>query len=478
MYTLLLYCLGFFTLSVSAQSLQGNVILNKAGLPYIFELNIGESHIVNIDNNGIPFQKEIKLVNVISYSESNLWFSGDIPPSNFYQFEVQLEIENNLITLFSRPYEMPKTANGLRIYIENIKQMDESATYASIGDMKKDVRISVCLENETWGPDDFIFPIDEYVWRSSVYNNTWSSLVPFNHLYYHRGEDYGAIPDYFKVVAPCDGIITKSPLPEGDGASNAIRIQDSNGIEWRLSHMNIETIKKEFTEGTKVTAGTHIAKTGNTWSGGRNQKSDPHLHVDISVDGIKLGSFPFLMESYMRKYPDPVFAIAGGYRFTTIGEPIELNAERSFSRDFLPIKKFKWKLSNGELIEEAKTKIVYNKPGVYSEELIVESSEGYQDRDFLYVKVYDPSYNEPFARGWAYYLPLRGIKPGTEVLFWNRLVRTDSEVRINFGDNDEWYPILTETKYRYNKAGKYVVTLKTVSKGGPATIQMEVTVED
>ena len=475
---LILYCLGFFTINLAGQSPQKSVILNKPGLPYIFELNTGESHIFNRDNNGVTIQKEIKLVNVQSYSESNFWFSGKNQPSNFYQFEVELEIENNSVTLFHRPYEMPLTTNGLRIYIENVKQMDESGEYDNLGDMGKDVRISVCLEGEAWGPDNFIFPIDDYVWRSSVYNNTWSSLVPFNLLYYHRGEDYGAIPDYFNVVAPCDGIIKKSPLPDGDGASNAICIQDNSGIEWRLAHMNIETISKEFTEGTEVTAGTYLAKTGMTWSGKKSQKSDPHLHVDISAYGIRLGSFPFLMESYLRKYPDPVFAIAGGYRFTTIGEPIELDAERSFSRNFLPIKNFKWKLSNGELIEKAKTKIVYHKPGIYSEELIVESSEGHQDRDFLYVKVYDPSRNTGFPRGWAYYLPLRGIKPGTEVLFWNRLVNTDSEVKINFGDNDEWYPILTQIKHRYNKAGKYVVTINTVAKEEPATLQMEVTVED
>ena len=49
----------------------------------------------------------------------------------------------------------------------------------------------------------------------AVYNNTWSGLVPFNLLYYHRGEDYGAIPDLLEVVSSIDGKIVSTPVPEG-----------------------------------------------------------------------------------------------------------------------------------------------------------------------------------------------------------------------------------------------------------------------
>jgi hypothetical protein len=35
--------------------------------------------------------------------------------------------------------------------------------------------------------------------------------VPYNKLYYHRGEDYGAIPDRLDVVAPFEGTVIATP---------------------------------------------------------------------------------------------------------------------------------------------------------------------------------------------------------------------------------------------------------------------------
>src|SRR3546814_16843238 len=89
-------------------------------------------------------------------------------------------------------------------------------------DVEKDVRLSICLEGESWGPESLKFPILDYRWRASAYNNTWSSLVPYNKLYYHRGEDYGAIPDKLDIIAPLDGEIMDTPLPDGDIASHAL----------------------------------------------------------------------------------------------------------------------------------------------------------------------------------------------------------------------------------------------------------------
>src|SRR5690606_27752600 len=122
------------------------------------------------------------------------------------------------------------------------KEWNDEADYGGLNDVQKAVRLSVCGENETWGQSSFVFPIKDYRWRSSVYNNTWSALVPYNKHYYHRGEDYGAIPDKLDVIAPFSGRIATTPLPDGDEASNAIFIQNSQGIICRISHMNIETI--------------------------------------------------------------------------------------------------------------------------------------------------------------------------------------------------------------------------------------------
>jgi murein DD-endopeptidase MepM/ murein hydrolase activator NlpD len=467
--------------SKSTPKNDGKVILNKPGYPYIFELNIGETHIFKKIDQFNEVQKKIKLISVKPFTEKNYWFKDLELDHNFYQFKVKLEVDGNIVNLFHRPYEMPLTTNGLRIYIENIKKFDESAIYGKCGNLEKDVRISLRLENESWGPENLVFPINDYLWHSAVYKNTWSSLVPFNQLYYHRGEDFGAIPGKLNVVSPCDGLITKSPLPNGDGGSNGICILNADGVEWRFAHMDIENINKKHSEGSFINTGEIIGKTGMTWNGKKSQTNDPHLHVHLSIDNKKLASFPILMEMYLRKYSDPVIAIAGGYRFAVVGDTLNLDASRSIGNNTKKIKEYKWKLSNKNIINKATAKITYTKPGIYSEELIVKTNDGFIDRDFLYVTVYDTiqSQNLNFPKGWAYYHPLRGIRSGSDVLFWNRMTNSEFNVKINFGDDKNWYIIEKESKHTYKKPGRYVVTLLSKdSEENSYTLKMEVMVEE
>ena len=466
-------------LNATGQLRQETVILDEPGFPFIFELNPGESQSITRSYKGKTLKRVITLNSVKTLLEPNYWFNDSLIIQNYYQADVELNISGKQVTLHHRPYQMPEVSDGLRIYIENIKEWDEHGKLGRTGAMKKQVRIAVCMENEPWGPETILFPINNYLWRAAVYNNTWSGLVPFNLLYYHRGEDYGVIPDRLDVVSSIGGKIISTPVPDGAKGSNGVSIESPDGIIFRYAHMNFETIVK-YPVGTEVKAGTVLGKTGMTWNGQKNQIYDPHLHVGLKLKGIRgVASFPYLMEAYLRKYPDQVLAIAGGYRFATIGKPVELDAGRSITRDNLPIKSFIWKLSNGETIQAPKTTIIYNQPGLYSEELIVESGEGYQDRDFLYVRVCDPERGKNIASGWAYYYPVRGIKPGMEILFWNRLKKTTSDVNINFGDNSLWYKISKETTHKYEKAGHYVVTLKSTGpENEPATLKMEVIVEN
>ncbi|WP_372947273.1 PKD domain-containing protein [Mariniphaga sp.] len=478
---IIVFLFGFVLNTKSKPKDEGIVVLNKPGYPYIFELNIGETHVFKRIDKLNDVQKKIKLISVEPFIEKNYWFKDIGLDYNFYQFKVKLEVDGNIVNLFHRPYEMPLTANGLRIYIENIKKFDESAIYGKCGNLEKDVRISLRLENESWGPENLVFPINDYLWHSAVYKNTWSSLVPFNHLYYHRGEDFGAIPGKLNVVSPCDGLITKSPLPNGDGGSNGICILNDDGVEWRFAHMDIENINKKHSEGNFIKAGEIIGKTGMTWNGKKSQTNDPHLHVHLSINNIKLASFPFLMEMYLKKYPDPVIAVAGGYRFAVVGDTLNLDASRSIANNSKQIKEYKWKLSNGKIINKATAKKTYYKPGIYSEELIVTTNDESIDRDFLYVTVYDTLQiqNLKFPKGWAYYYPLRGIRPESEVLFWNRMTNLAYNVKINYGDDNNWYVIKEESKHIYKNPGRYVVTLITNdSEDNSYSLKMEVVVEN
>jgi len=163
--------------SVSAQTdYNSRVLMNMPDYPAVFELDIGETYTVTRGNESTP--KTIKLISIRPFFESNLWFAPSGDEKNYISADVLLEIEGEPVNILHRPYQMPITVHGLRLYVECIKEWNDEADYGGLNDVQKAVRLSVCGENETWGQSSFVFPIKDYRWRSSVYNNTWSALVP------------------------------------------------------------------------------------------------------------------------------------------------------------------------------------------------------------------------------------------------------------------------------------------------------------
>ncbi len=219
-----------WSLSAQNKTMEEVIVLDQPGFPFIFELNQGESLAISRSYQGKTIKRTITLESVKAFTESNLWFDDGVTDKDYYQADFGLNVSGTRVVLHHRPYQMPAIVNGLRINIENVREWDEHGKLGSTGDMKKQVRIAVCLENEPWGPESIVFPINNYRWRAAVYNNTWSGLVPFNLLYYHRGEDFGAIPDLLDVVSPMDGTIISTPVPEGEKGSNSVVIKGQDGI--------------------------------------------------------------------------------------------------------------------------------------------------------------------------------------------------------------------------------------------------------
>jgi murein DD-endopeptidase MepM/ murein hydrolase activator NlpD len=456
----------------------GRVILDTPGFPYVFELNSGESHTISRRFDGGEITRTLQVLSVRTFTEPNLWFSRPLAPENYSRAEVAVRVSGKDTVLMHRPNQMPLTFNGLRLYVETVKEWAENTEIADLNDVQKEVRLSVCAENEPWGPESIRFPVADYRWRSAAYNNTWSSLVPYNKLYYHRGEDYGAIPDRLDVRAIMDGVIRATPLPEGDGKSNAILIQHPSGIISRTSHMNTETLRPEYPQGTRVTAGTVLAKTGMTWDGRKSQVNDPHCHVELMYGETKLASYPYLMEAYLREYPDPVLAVAGGYQFTLPGQEVCLDGSRSISRTGTQPLRYQWKLHTGQTLDTSSVALTYREPGLYTEELRVFTAEGNEDRDFVQIRVFDPERGSDLAYGWAYYYPVRNIRPGTEVLFWSRLANITAPVQLDFGDGSPPQIIDRECTHAYDRAGIYTVTLRSTGPAAePVSVKLEVHVE-
>jgi hypothetical protein len=475
-HAIIIFAIALFPSRALAQNDSSQIIMDIGGYPLVFELNIGEQHRVQLTHHGKKIVRNIKLISVKpDFDPYPLFKRG--APKVYLKVEVELEISGKRIILLHRPYQMPVEFNGLRLYVEAIKDWALSADFQVLNNMQREVRLSVCADGESWGPT-IDFPIKGYRWKAGVYQNTWSALVPYNVRYYHRGEDYGAIPDKLDVVSPFDGKIISSPLPSGDGKSNAVCIQNASGVIFRVAHMDIETIEHYCKAGSFVKAGIKLGKTGMTWDGRKSQVNDSHCHTELQYNGTQLATFPYLMEAYLRSYPDKIIAIAGGYQYTCVGSEVELDATRSIARQGEQVKSYSWELHTGEVRDSSKITVRYNHPGLYTEQLTVKTISGAEDRDFLQVRVFDSTANKNIAYGWAAYDPVREIHPNTRVLFWNRLIHTKSPVLISFGDSSEITEIDKEIYHVYKSKGRYVATLSSSDiNNEPVSIKMEVVVE-
>jgi hypothetical protein len=202
-----------------------------------------------------------------------------------------------------------------------------------------------------------------------------------------------------------------------------------------------------------------LGKTGSTWRGdARRQHGDPHLHLGFERRGTLVSPFPTIVEAYFRDYGDPILPMAGRHGFALPVEPYTLDGTRSLARPGRSIASMRWRLHDGREVDQPRTTVHYQKPGLYAEELIVRADDGSEDRDFFHVRVFDPERGRDIARGLAYYSPARDIHPGTEVMLWNRL-RNIRDARVDFGDGSPPEPISDQATHVYQQPGLYTVAV-------------------
>jgi murein DD-endopeptidase MepM/ murein hydrolase activator NlpD len=463
----------FFTLAAIAcvqrpTPPSGVLLLHHPRLPLVFELDPGE----RLDTVVGDIALNVALDSVILHRENNDWLGQS---GNHHAAEVFVKVDGTPYRLWRRPYEMPAECGRLRLYVELIEPWDGAAGYAVENTRARTVRFSAVPRGRPWGSIPLAFPLRDYRWHASSYQNTWAALVPYNLYYYHRGEDFGAIPNRLAVVSPLDGRIVTSAYPEGDGRSNSIVIAHPSGLRARLAHIDSDGLTIRSALNTEVRAGDSLGFSGQTWDGRKSQHMDPHLHMDLSMDSLVLSSFPFLMEAYLSSHPDEVIAIAGGYRFGRTGDTLEFDASRSLSGKGKL--KYTWILSSGDTVRSARCRIRYGQPGLFSEELIAEDANGLMDRDYLQVRIAEPDGGRTVPWGWIYHHPTRGLQKGDTVLIWNRIAGV-SESMVDLGDGTDPVPIAEEIRHRYGKPGRYRVTVSgTGTTQAPASVSMEIVVE-
>lgn len=441
--------------------------------PVYVHLDIGESQQITIAGK----IHQIKVHKLEYTKEPNNKVPANIGSETLKEARVTLSVDGDTITLLQRAYQMPVEFNGLRLYVENTREWVEKASkFQAITSFPKTVKVAIGETGKPWGPEQMHFPIVGYRWRSAMYNNTWGSLVPGKGVYYHHGEDYGVVYDTLDVQAILDGEVATSPLPNGDGESNGLIITHGTDFSYRLSHMNIGTIKPELTKGMAVKEQQLLAKTGRTFLG-KEKMGNPHLHVNFEYKGEAISTYPYLVEAYFRDYPDNVLAIAGGYNYVMVGDEVELDATRSLARDGYHIKAYSWTLPDGEIIHTPKAKVRMDKPGTYALTLDVVTDKGDQDRDFLQVCVYDEQKQNNDYLGYFYHLPVRGTKAGDRVTIW-RAYYGKTPIEIDFGDGSKRVKAGLKTPHIYKKPGIYTVTVTNQnSSERPTTEKMKIVVE-
>ncbi|WP_161554512.1 PKD domain-containing protein [Sinomicrobium soli] len=393
--------------------------------------------------------------------------------------KVTLSVNGETITLTQRPYQLPVDFMGLRLYVENTRDwVKKAGKFQAVKHFPKDAKIALTATGEPWGPDTMRFPVLEYRWRSSNYNNTWSSLVPGKNVYYHRGEDFGLAPDRYHIQAILDGVVQATPLPDGDGASNEIIVKHSDDFSYRVSHVNTGTVKENILKGKSVKTGQLLAQGGRTYKG-KEKMNNPHLHINFIYRGEAVSTYPYLVEAYMREYPDNVLAVAGGIQYASEGKEVNLDASRSVVREGHSIQQYIWELPNGKTLKGEKQKIVFDKAGSYPVTLRIQTDAGDEDTDNLQVYVLNEKREFNDFLGYFYTNPMR-LRVKEEFTLWRpwRKGWANKPLSVDFGDGTKLKKAGLVTHHVYKKPGIYTITL-TARKPSerPATVKLKVMVD-
>ena len=441
--------LGFGFLIVGVYWSHPNPVLEGEG---IYDLSPGESVRVKLKSGQ---RRTLTLRSFHERTEPYFESAYSSFTSAVVAADLEVEIDGMKKTFPGGPFRRPITINGLSVLL--------SLTQGWTGGidpepLSKAVRLEVQDASLPWvGTQSLTFPIRNYLWQCSNYMHTFLGIaVNQQKLYYHRGEDYGMIPDREAVLAMGDGILATMPDPKGDGESNSVAYDTLEGSRIIYDHMNSPHIRADLGPGSQVRIGEVIGLTGNTWQG--RPVDDPHLHVEIQRGAQRRNSFPGLVAAYQQSHPGAVLPIGGGWRHVWKGDTIELDGSFSIASPGRRIVKYEWSFHDGQKASTSKVSKAYAHPGTYSEQLQVTDDRGTSDLGFTEVFVLDQEVKRPPPFGWINYYPIRAIRPGTVVQF---LVRS-SNMRpesIDYGDGTR-VPWKETTEHSYDHRGLFVVTFR------------------
>lgn len=377
---------------------------------------------------------------------------------------VRLRVDDAVYVLAVGPYVPPRTCGRVRVLVETTRAWGEQAEVARIDDLRGGVRLSIVARDAAWGVP-MRFPLPECHWQGSSYHNTWLALVPYNKLYYHRGEDFGAIPSCAHVVAPWDGTVRARPPADGDGRSNAVAIDSPAGMQVRFAHQDTGGIAPVVQVGRRVAAGTVLGVTGQTWLGRPQQDMDPHLHMQCDLADTRVSPTPYLVDAWLRESGEDVLPLAGAPAFGVVGETLVLKGRVACAAG-VEVTRAVWQLPNGRVVEGASAALRLEAPGHGLATFTVTTRDARSYCATLPVRADGPDADpgeEPF--GWLHAHPTRHVRVGDAVRCWNRVARLD-DATLDPGDGRPAEPVGREAHLRWDAPGLYTVRLRGRSRHG------------
>ena len=424
---------------------------------------------------------------------------------------VEVEVNGQKATLVSSNYRLPVNVGGVQIDCAVTAGYTRGSSKKNVWALDADARLRLWPAGSPWiRPGTFVYPAkcrwfssDTQMANDPVYVD--GGETPANKsIYYHYGLDVGGSEGQVEVVAATEGLCVSAggktletvPLPSTVGPRyDVVYLLDGRGWFYRYSHLH--TIDPAIQPGVRVKMGQKIGLLGK--EGGSGGWS--HLHFDISGPqpsgryGIIEG-YPFFWQAYHAQHNTQLQAVARPHYFTPVGEPIVLDATRSFSaKGPQHIASYYWALSDGTIANRPTLlRHRYDQPGTYSEILQVTDKEGRTDYDFAVVQVVDPEHPDLLPPAiHAVYWPTLGIQAGDEITFKVRSFRIaadDGHETWDFGDGTPKVEVQSDgnavvhakdgyavTTHRYARPGHYLISVhRTNHRGQTATARLHIRV--
>lgn len=453
----------------------------EAPLFQVVDLDLGEETLVRLSEAATA---KLKLVSVNERRDS----IRDAVRSA----KVVVEINGEVATLISGNYELPKRVgnptNQVQIDCPITSGYNSNGTPESWGLLKR-ARIRIWPGDSPWmAPGSFSYPIRQRWFATMTQMANEPSYVDGGEpasrkkIYYHCGLDIGGSEGQAEVIAATEGLIVSvgtvvldefkkdSPV---EPRYDVVYLRDARGWFYRYSHL--KSFDVSILPGRLVSQGDRIGFLGK--EGGSGGWS--HLHFEIKARqpsgswGTQEG-YAFLWEAYQRQYQPSIIAVARPHYLVKVGESLELDGSRSWSKDGSQLS-YRWKLSDGQSVEGACYLHRYNRPGSYSEILEVRDGTGNISYDFAAVQVHDPdnpSVTPPTTH--AAYHPTLGIKPGDEVTFKVRSFGvSDPEETWDFGDGTRTVVVRSDGNAKIHDPNGYAVTTHVFAKPGVYIVRVE-----